>query len=206
MKRVPRRRAGLAQGATALLLLAALALQAEAREVIPPAPSNYFHDDTGVVSLDAAGRLNETLAQFERETSKRLFLVVYPRMQSDSYVGDYVERISRAWPLAANSAVFFIFIENKKTFLVAGADLRSAFRDDAAIDLASRVMASPLSDADYEKAFSLGEEAMIRAVRDQQRAAQLIWPLLFVLPLGVLAVWRFRKSDLGKKERAALAG
>ena len=26
------------------------------------------------------------------------------------------------------------------------------------------------------------------------------------LPLGALAVWRFRKSDLGKKERAALAG
>ena len=194
MKRAPRGRAGLAQGATALLLLAALALQAEAREVIPPAPSNYFHDDADVVSLDAAGRLNETLAQFERETSKRLFLVVYPRMQSDSYVGDYAGRISRAWPLAANSAVFFVFIENKKTFLVAGAGLRSAFRDDAAIDLASRVMASPLYDANYEKAFSLGEEAMIRAVRDQQRAAQLIWPLLFALPLGALAVWRFRKA------------
>ena len=194
MRRLQSRRALFTQGATALVFLTTLVLRAQATEVIPPAPSDHFHDEAGVVSPDAAARLNETLAQFERGTSKHLVMVVYPKMQSGSYVGDYVHRISQAWQLAANSAVFFVFIENKKTFLVAGAGLRSAFRDDTAIDLASRVMASPLHDADYEKAFSLGVDAMMAAARDQPRGAQLLGPLLFLLPLGALAVWRTKRT------------
>ena len=207
MRRLQSRRALFTQGATALVFLTTLVLRAQATEVIPPAPSDHFHDEAGVVSPDAAARLNETLAQFERETSKHLVMVVYPKMQSGSYVGDYVHRMSQAWQLAANSAVFFVFIEDKKTFLVAGADLRSAFRDDTFMGIASRVMAVPLNDAEYDRGFSLGEEAMIRAVRDQQYAAPLIWPLLLVLPLGALAVWRLKEGYVGTgKARSAVAG
>src|SRR5438874_6602305 len=49
----------------------------EAAEVIPPKPAGYFADYAHVVSPAAASRFNEQLAQFERETSNQVWVVVY---------------------------------------------------------------------------------------------------------------------------------
>src|SRR5947209_20491959 len=42
-----------------------------AAEVIPPKPDRYFNDYAHIVSASAAQRLNEQLAQFERDTSNQ---------------------------------------------------------------------------------------------------------------------------------------
>ncbi|HEY2124984.1 MAG TPA: TPM domain-containing protein [Chthoniobacterales bacterium] len=181
----------LAQGAIALVVLAT---QAKAKEVIPPAPADHFHDYAGVASPDTADCLEDSLAQFERETSKHLVMVVYPKMQSDAYVGDYARRVFQSWGLGADSAVFFVFLQDKKTFLIAGDGLRSAFRDDTFIGLSRRVMAVPLNDSEYDTGLSLGVDGLMSAVRDQQGTAQTFWSMLLVLPLGAMTVWRFRKT------------
>src|SRR5690349_9260253 len=64
-----------------------------ATEVIPPKPQGYFADYASVVSQNAALRFNEQLAQFERETSNQIWVVVYPKMQSDSSIEDYTYRV-----------------------------------------------------------------------------------------------------------------
>ena len=98
----------------AIFLLLALGGRLVAAEVIPPAPAAYFNDYAQVVSASAAAQLNQTLENFERQTSEQIVVAVFPRMQSDSPVDDYAVRVFRAWQVGQkdknNGAVLFVFI------------------------------------------------------------------------------------------------
>ena len=95
----------------AVALLTA-ALTGRAAEVIPPKPDRYFNDYAGVVSPAVADRLNLQLAQFERDTSNQVLVVVYPKMQSDSSIEDYTRRVAQAWGVGQkdrrNGVVLFV--------------------------------------------------------------------------------------------------
>src|SRR5437762_11382307 len=52
-------------------LITSLAMESTFAEVIPPKPDLYFNDHAGVISKEAAYRLNQKLAQFEPLTSNR---------------------------------------------------------------------------------------------------------------------------------------
>jgi len=81
----------------AVLLFVLAAMSSYAAEVIPPKPAAYFNDYAGVVPKEAAHRFNEQLAQFERETSNQVVVAVFPKMQSDSEIADYTQRVAQAW-------------------------------------------------------------------------------------------------------------
>ncbi len=57
-----------------------------AAEVIPPVPEHYFNDYAHVVSPGTASHLNQTLEDFERQTSNQILVAIYPKMQSDSSI------------------------------------------------------------------------------------------------------------------------
>src|SRR5689334_2335613 len=78
-------------------IAALLAINSHAAEVIPPKPDRYFNDYANVVSRDAALRFNEQLAQFERETSNQVVVAVFPKMQSESSIEDYTQRVAQIW-------------------------------------------------------------------------------------------------------------
>src|SRR5437867_3532737 len=104
------------------LVLAAVAvvfaIDSRAAEVIPPKPDRYFNDYAGVVSKEAAYRFNEQLAQFERETSDQVVVAVFPKMQSDSDIADYTQRVAQAWGVGQkerrNGVVLFVFVQDRK--------------------------------------------------------------------------------------------
>ena len=81
----------------ALFVLSAVSLFAA--EVIPPKPAGYFNDYAGVVPKETALQLNEKLAQFERETSNQIVVAVFPKMETDSSVEDYAQRIAQSWDI-----------------------------------------------------------------------------------------------------------
>src|SRR5438093_10423351 len=95
-------------------LVALVSLSSQAAEVIPPKPAAYFNDYAGVVSKEAALRFNEQLAQFERDTSNQVVVAVFPKMQSDSDVADYAQRVAEAWGVGStaqrNGVAWFVFI------------------------------------------------------------------------------------------------
>src|SRR5437016_12598938 len=92
-----------------------LALAVRAAEVIPPKPAAYFNDYAGVVPKEAAHRFNEQLAQFERETSNQVVVAVFTKMQSDSEIADYTQRVTQAWGVGQkgerNGVVLFVFTQ-----------------------------------------------------------------------------------------------
>ena len=188
-----RRRLAFGYWASLISVLTALAGQAAVSAVTPPARFTHFRDYAGVISPDVAMNLNEVLAQFDRATSDRLAIVVYPRVPEEVYVGDYARRISEAWNLSQHSATLFVFVEDRKTFIIASPGLQHAFPDDTSFDIASRVMAPKLHTKKYDKAFSLGAEAMIKAATDSKRRPWQPIPLVLGLALGALALWRFKK-------------
>ena len=49
-------------------------------------------------------RFNEQLAQFERETSDQVVVAVFPKMQSDSDIADYTQRVAQAWGVGQKGA------------------------------------------------------------------------------------------------------
>ncbi len=95
---------------------ALLATKSQAAEVIPPKPDRYFNDYAGVVSKSAALRFNEELAQFERETSDQLIVAIFQKMQSDSDIADYTQRVAQAWGVGQkerrNGVVLFVFVRS----------------------------------------------------------------------------------------------
>src|SRR5205823_8179769 len=120
-------------------LVALVSLSSQAAEIIPPKPAGYFNDYAGVVSKEAALRFNEQLAQFERDTSNQVVVVVFPKMQSDSDVADYAQRVGEAWGVGSkaqrNGVALFVFIAERKASIQVGYGLEGVLPDITAFDI-----------------------------------------------------------------------
>src|SRR5206468_2629004 len=130
------------------------AISSHAAEVIPPKPDRYFSDYAGVVSKEAALRFNEQLAQFERETSDQIVVAVFPKMQSDSDIADYTQRVAQAWGVGQkerrNGVVLFVFIQDRKMFIQVGYGLEGALPDATAFDITEYRIKPHFRSNDYE--------------------------------------------------------
>ena len=160
------------------LLLPALALfaiSAHAAEVIPPKPSAYFNDYAGVVSKEAASRFNEQLAQFERETSDQVVVAVFPKMQSDSDIADYTQRVAQAWGVGQkerrNGVVLFVFIQDRKMFIQVGYGLEGALPDATAFDITERHIKPLFRAGNYEAGLATGIDLICKAIRGEYKGS-----------------------------------
>jgi len=162
---------------TAALLVSALIVFAAANlfaaEVIPPKPAGYFTDQAGVVSKEAALRLNEKLAQFERDTSNQVLVVVFRKMESDSSIEDYTHRLAQAWAVGQkdrrNGAVLFVFLENRNMFLQVGYGLEGALPDATAFDITERHIKPRFRNKDFEGGLSTGIDLIFQAIRGEYK-------------------------------------
>jgi uncharacterized protein len=162
-------------GITRLLLTAfaifAGAISSRGAEVIPPKPAGYFNDYAGVVSKEAALRLNEQLAQFERDTSNQVVVAVFRKMQTDSSVDDYTHRVAQAWAVGQkdrrNGAVLFVFVDDRKMFIQTGYGLEGALPDATAFDITERHIKPRFKSNDYEGGLAVGVDLMMKAIRGE---------------------------------------
>jgi uncharacterized protein len=163
----------------AIHLLAALvflfATQARAAEVIPPKPDRYFNDYAGVVSKEAASRFNEQLAQFERDTSDQVVVAVFPKMQSDSDIADYTQRVAQSWGVGQkdrrNGAVLFVFIQDRKMFVQVGYGLEGALPDATAFDITERHIKPLFRTGNYEAGLATGIDLICKSIRGEYKGS-----------------------------------
>jgi uncharacterized protein len=152
-----------------------LAISACAAEVIPPKPDGYFNDYAGVVSKEAASRFNEQLAQFERETSDQIVVAVFPKMQSDSDMADYTQRVAQAWGVGQkerrNGVVLFVFIQDRKMFIQVGYGLEGALPDATAFDITERQIKPLFRSGNYEAGLATGIDLICKAVRGEYKGS-----------------------------------
>jgi len=164
------------ENAIHLLLVAItilVAASAQAAEVIPPKPDRYFNDYAGVVSKSAAQRFNEELAQFERETSDQVVVAIFPKMQSDSDVADYTQRVAQAWGVGQkerrNGVVLFVFVQDRKMFIQVGYGLEGALPDITAFDITEYRIKPRFRTGDYEGGIASGIESIFKAIRGEYK-------------------------------------
>ena len=164
----------------AALLLAAIvarfsAVASHAGEVIPPKPPGYFNDYAGVVSKEAALRFNEQLAQFERETSNQVVVAVFPKMQSDSSIDDYTQRVAQAWGVGQkdrrNGAVLFVFKDDRKMFIQVGYGLEGVLPDVTAFDITEYHIKPHFRSGDYEAGLATGIDIICKAIRGEYKGS-----------------------------------
>src|SRR4030081_617832 len=160
--------------AAALLLFAAL-VSLEAAEVMPPKPAGYFNDYAGVVSKEAALRFNEQLAQFERETSDQVVVAVFPKMQSDSSIEDYTQRVAQAWGVGQkeqrNGVVLFVFKDDRKMYIQVGYGLEGALPDITAFDITQYEIKPHFRTNDYESGIAAGIDSIRKAIRGEYKGS-----------------------------------
>jgi uncharacterized protein len=153
----------------------ASAIVVRAAEAIPPKPAGYFNDYAGVVSKEAALRFNEKLAQFERETSNQVVVAVFRRMESDSSVEDYSQRVAQAWGVGqkgvsqGNGLVMLVFIEDRKISIQVGYGLEGALPDVVAFDIRSRHINPHFRNGDYEGGLAEGIDLICKAIRGEYK-------------------------------------
>jgi uncharacterized protein len=147
------------------------AVTARADEVIPPKPDRYFNDYAGVVSKAAALRFNEQLAQFERETSNQVVVAIFPKMQTDSDIADYTQRVAQTWGVGQkdrrNGAVLFVFKDDRKMFIQVGYGLEGALPDATAFDITEYRIKPHFRSGDYEGGLAAGIDSILQAIRGE---------------------------------------
>jgi uncharacterized protein len=157
----------------AFCLAAFVAIHSQAAEVIPPKPAAYFNDYTEVVSKEAANRFNEQLAQFERDTSNQVVVAVFPKMQSDSEIADYTQRVAQAWGVGQqerrNGAVLFVFTQDRKMFIQVGYGLEGALPDLTAFDITEYRIKPHFRNNDYEGGLAEGIDSIFKAIRGEYK-------------------------------------
>jgi len=155
------------------LLLASL--RSFATEVIPPKPAGYFNDYAGVVSKDAALRFNEQLAQFERETSNQVVVAVFSKMQSDSDVADYTQRVAQTWGVGQkerrNGAVLFVFIQDRKMFIQVGYGLEGALPDATCFDITEYQIKPHFRNKNYDGGLAVGIDSILKAIKGEYKGS-----------------------------------
>jgi uncharacterized protein len=146
-----------------------------AAEVIPPKPNAYFNDYAGIVSKEAALRFNEELQQVERDTSNQVVVAVFPKMQSDSDIADYTQRVAQAWGVGQkerrNGVVLFIFVQDRKMFIQVGYGLEGALPDATAFDITEYRIKPHFRSGDYQGGLAEGIDSILRAIRGEYRGS-----------------------------------
>jgi uncharacterized protein len=204
---------------TVALLFVLAAMSSYAAEVIPPKPAAYFNDYAGVVSKEAANRFNEQLAQFERETANQVVVAVFPKMQSDSEIADYTQRVAQAWGVGQkqqrNGVVLFVFTQDRKMFIQAGYGLEGALPDLTAFDITEYRIKPHFRNNDYEGGLAEGIDSIFKAIRGEYKgsgktvaerhrnapAPSFLFFIIFVVVLMIISRMMRRLGGYGYSSR-----
>lgn len=155
------------------IFLFAVCLRSFGGEVIPPPPAQYLNDYAHVVSATTASRLNQTLENFERETSDQILVAVFPKMLSDSSVEDYTVRVARAWKVGQknknNGAVLFVFVQNHKMFLEVGYGLEGVLPDALCKRIIDEQISPRFKAGDFDGGLTAGVQAILAAVKGEYK-------------------------------------
>ena len=154
-----------------LILLGSLRLSAV--EVIPPPPVAYFNDYAHAVSTGTAAQLNQTLEDFERQSSDQILVAIFPKMQSDSSVEDYTVRVARSWQVGQkaknNGVVLFVFVQDHKLFIQVGYGLEGALPDALCKRIIDEQITPHFKAGDFDGGLTAGVQAILAATKGEYK-------------------------------------
>jgi len=140
-------------------------------EVMPSKPAHYFNDYAGIVSQSVGGKLDRQLSQFERATSNQVMVASFSKMQSDSDIADYTQRVAQAWGVGQkerrNGGVLFVFLQDRKMIIQVGYGLEGALPEATAFNITEYQMKPRFIAGDYEGGLRIGIDSICAAIRGE---------------------------------------
>jgi len=140
---------------------------------MPPAPPRYFNDFAGVTRPDTQSRLNQSLEQFEKDTSSQIVIAVFPKMESDSSVEDYVNRMFKAWNIGQaqknNGVLLAVFIQDRKMRIEVGYGLEGAIPDAIARRIIDNELKPRFRNNDFDGGLTAAANALMQVARGEYK-------------------------------------
>jgi uncharacterized protein len=159
--RAPRRAGALC---TALLLLAGVALAVE--PVFPPLTGRVV-DEAKILSPQTQARLDEMLAQHERETGQQIVVVTLKSLQGYP-IEDFGYRLGRNWGIGQkgrdNGALLIVAPKERKVRIEVGYGLEDRLTDAQSRVIIEQVILPHFRAGDFSGGVLDGAAAMLRAV------------------------------------------
>jgi uncharacterized protein len=189
---------------------------APAAERLPPPPKNYFNDYAQVVPGETEAALETKLETFDRETSTQIVVAVFPKMDTDTSIEDYSQRIFESWKIGRreldNGAALFVFVQDRKLRIHTGYGLEGALPDILAKQIIDNEITPRFRVGDFGGGLTAGVDAMIAATRNEYKPnvrkpsppapGNAALPLLFiaiVMGLQLLTAFLPRRRAYGRR-------
>ena len=197
------------------ILLPAGTARAAKEDTLPPKPTRYVTDRSGVLG-GRADALNSRLEDFEKETSNQILVWVDRKIPENFTLEEFTVAAARKWAAGQagknNGAVLFVFVEDRKMRIEVGYGLEGVLPDALAHRIQEEEILPRFRAGDYPGGIEAGVNAMIAGTKGEYRGTGstvasrtrrrgrtsgtgCISPILFLLfflfiPLLRLSRWR----------------
>ena len=159
----------------AFLLLGSCAGGLFGGESIPPAPSQYVTDESGVIPGGLITQLNQRLTAFEKQTSNQFVVVVYPKLPEGSSIDDYTQRLYSAWKIGtkknSNGVLMLVFLQDRKVRIQPGYGLEGALPDALCSRIIRETMAPAFRSGNYGAGIASGITAVMQATKGEYKGS-----------------------------------
>src|SRR5262249_37842989 len=120
---------------------------------MPSKPAHYFNGYASSGSQSVGQELDGQLSQCRSATSNQVVVAIFPKMQSDSDIADYTQRVAQAWGVGQkecrNGVVLFVFLQDRKMIVQVGYGLEGALPDATAFNITEYQMKPRFITGDY---------------------------------------------------------
>src|SRR5260221_1115011 len=168
---------------TALTLLAFLALvlapiasalAVTPQELLANPPKRYFNDYARMVQPATAASLESELANFERETSNQIVVVIFPDWPADLVFDDYAQSLYRAAKIGQqgkDNGVLVLWTKEGKIRIHPGRGLEGALPDALCIRIIRDEFAPQFRQKHYDEMMKQGLAAIMAAAKGEYKGS-----------------------------------
>ena len=140
----------------------------------PPPLKGRVNDHARMLSPEAAARLEQKLAGFERETSNQVAVLTVPSLEGDN-IDQFAIRVAEQWKLGQqgkdNGVLMVIAQAERKVRIEVGMGLQGVLPDLTAGRIIREVMRPHLKDGRFDLGINAGTDAIMAATRGEFKAS-----------------------------------
>jgi uncharacterized protein len=150
----------------------ASALAVSPQELLANPPKRYFNDYAQMVQPATAASLESQLANFERETSNQIVVVIFPDWPADLVFDDYAQSLYRAAKIGQqgkDNGVLLLLTKEGKIRIHTGRGLEGALPDALCIRIIRDEFAPQFRQKNYDEMMKQGLAAIMAAAKGEYK-------------------------------------
>ncbi len=140
---------------------------------LPPPPTAYANDYASIIPPQQLASWNESLKQFERDTSNQVLLAIFPKLPADTAIEDFTQQTFRSWRVGHggrdNAVILFVFFQDRKIRIEVGRQLEGALPDALCRRIIADEIVPRFRNQDYAGGCAAGLKAIMAATKGEYK-------------------------------------